>query len=209
MLVADNSSFSVSAIGALAAVAALIAPEGVVATFGTGFFLTGAATLLGASVFEGINERRKLKTIQKQMEILKKHIPAYMLYSDVTDAWLIGTITRKVIGYGGDIFTAITAEVLDAMLIARYSSATSAKNETLLVTSRGVGDFRSILYSLYTERKGFFPGEPTSEVSKILKVLRRELVHIAWVVGCRCQAETQGLSSRSAHEAFDKPDFWA
>ena len=201
MLVADNSSFSVSAIGALAAVAALIAPEGVVATFGTGFFLTGAATLLGASVFEGINERRKLKTIQKQMEILKEHIPAYMLYSDVTDAWFIGTITREVIGYGRDIFTAIT-EVLDAMLIARYSSATSAKNETLLVTSRGVGDFRSIIYSLYTERKGFFPGEPTSEVSKILKVLRRELVHTAAsAVGCRCQAETQGLSRRSAHEA--------
>lgn len=206
MLVADNS-FSVSAIGVLAAVAALIVPEGVVATFGTGFSLTGAATLLGASVFEGINERRKLKTIQKQMEILKKHIPAYMLYSDMTDAWFIGTITRKVIGYGRDIFTAIT-KVLDAMLIARYSSATSAKNETLLVTSRGVGDFRSILYSLYTERKGFFQGEPTSEVIKILKVLQRELVHIAWVVGCRCQAETQGLSRRSAHEAFDKPDCW-
>lgn len=197
-MVADNSSFSVSAIGVLAAGAAVIVPAGVVAAVGMWLFLTGAAASLGASVFEGISESRKLETIQNQMEMLKKHIAAYMLYSDMTDAWFIGRITRKVIGYGRYTFTAIK-EVLAAMRTARLASKASAKNKSLLVTS--VGAFLSTLYSLYTERKRFFQGQPTSEVIKSLRVLKRELEYIAYA-GCCCQAETQGLSR--SHEAFDE-----
>lgn len=162
----------------------VIVPAGVVAAVGTGLSLTGTATSLGASVVEGIIERRKLKTIQKQMEMLKEHIPGYVLYSDMTDAWFMsGGVKRKVIGGGKEVFTAI--KEVSAMRAARLASkAASAEclqvNKTLLVTSAGA--CRKILYSLYTEGKDFYQGQPT-EVIKHLGVLKREMEHITR--GCR------------------------
>ena len=164
---------------------AVIVPAGVVAAVGTGLSLTGAATSLGASVVEGIIERRKLQTIQKQMEMLKEHIPGYVLYSDMTDAWFMsGGVRRKVIGGGKEVFTA-TKEV-SAMRAARLASkAASAEclqvNKILLITSAGA--CLMILYSLFAEGKNLYQGQPT-EVIKHLRVLKRDLEHIAR--GCRC-----------------------
>ena len=159
------------------AAGAVIVPAGVVAAVGTWLSLTGAVTSLGASVFEDIIERRKLQTIQKQMEMLKEHIPGYVLYSDMTDAWFMSDgMRRKAIDRGNDMLTVI-GEVY-AMWAARLASkAASAEAD------RSVGTSLMILYSLFTEVKNLYQGQPT-EVIKHLRVLKRELEHIAR--GCRC-----------------------
>ena len=183
LLVADNSSFSVSAIGVLAA-GAVIVPAGLVAAAGTWLSLTGAATSLVALIFEGINECRKLKTIQKQMEMLKEHIPAYVLYSDMTDCGVMsGLMTREATGGCKNIFTVI--KDLYAMWTAPLASKASAEflkvNKTLLFTSA----FPRLmtLYNLFTERNNLYQDRP-SKVIKHLRVLKCELEHIAQ--GCRC-----------------------
>ena len=154
------------------AAGAVIVPAGVVAAAGTGLSLMEAAT----SVFEDINERRKLRTIQEQMEMLKEHIPGNVLYSDMTDAWFMSDgMMRKAIDRGNDMLTVIR-EVY-AMWAARLASkAASAEAD------RSVGTRLMILYSLFTEVKNLYQGQPT-EVIKHLRVLKRELEHIAR--GCR------------------------
>ena len=157
------------------AAGAVIVPAGVVAAAGTGLSLTGAATSLGASVVEGIIERRKLKTIQKQMEMLKEHIPGYVLYSDMTDAWFMSEGMRRKAIDRGKVLKAIRQ--VYAMWAARFASkAASAEAD------RSVGTCRMILRSLFTEVKKLYQGQPT-EVIKHLRVLKRELEHIAR--GCR------------------------
>ena len=107
-----------------------------------------------------------------------------MLYSDMTETWFMAVeVRRKVTDSIREVFTAI--KEVSAMWATRFASkAASAEclqvNKTLLVTSAGA--CRKILYSLYTEGKDFYQGQPT-EVIKHLGVLKREMEHITR--GCR------------------------
>ena len=118
------------------------------------------------------------------MEIPKKNIPGYVLYSDMTETWFMAVeVRRKVTDSIREVYTAVNG--VSAMGATRFASkAASAEclqvNKLLLVSS--VGACLLTLYSLYTEVKDLYKDEST-EVIKHLRVLKRELEHIAR--GCR------------------------
>ena len=165
-------------------VGAVFVPAGVVAAVGSGLTLTGTAISLVASLVEGFIERRKVKTIQEQLETLKEYISGYALYSDMTETWFMAVeVRRKVTDSIREVYTAVNE--VSAMGATRFASkAVSAGclqvNKILLVST--VGACLLTLYSLYTEVKDLYKDEPT-QVIKHLRVLKSELEHITR--GCR------------------------
>ena len=162
-------------------VGAVFVPAGVVAAAGTGLTLTGTAISLVASLVEGFIERRKVKTIQEQLETLKEYISGYALYSDMTETWFMAVeVRRKVTDSIREVYTAVNE--VSAMGATRFASKAGCLqvNKILLVST--VGACLLTLYSLYTEVKDLYKDEPT-QVIKHLRVLKSELEHITR--GCR------------------------